>query len=70
MEGKNTTKTKRYTVQADVTANGIPIYVVIDKTNGHWEAVRGCLLWAEHKAEELNRQAAGDTEWGGKIRQK
>lgn len=70
MERENTTKPKRYTVQAEVTANGIPIYVVIDKTNGHWEAVRGCLLWAEHKAEELNRQAAGVTEWGGKIRQK
>lgn len=70
MERKSMNNAERYTVQPEKTANGLPIYVVVDKATGHWEAVRNCQLWAEHKADELNRKAAGDTEWVGKIRQK
>lgn len=51
---------KRYTVEPQ-KVNGLPVYVVVDGTNGHWVAVRDCMLWAEHKAEELNQKAKGDT---------
>lgn len=46
-------KNKRYSVKPEV-ANGWPIYVVVDNTNGRWVAVRDCQLWADKKAQELN----------------
>ena len=70
MESTSRNNSKRYIVQAKVNGRGIPIYVVIDSATGNWEAVRDCQLWAEHKAKDLNKQAAGGREWVGKIRQK
>lgn len=52
MEGK-----KRYTVIPD-RVHGIPVYVVVDGTNGHWVHVRDCQLWAQKLADQLNKEEA------------
>jgi hypothetical protein len=55
----------RYYAIAEETARGIPIYVVIDGLTGQWKHVYDCFLWAERKAEELNRAPRRQSETQG-----
>ena len=49
--------TKRFRVEP-TKVKGIPVYAVVDTYNGHWVSVKDCMLWAKHKADELNAEAA------------
>ena len=48
----------RYYADAERNARKIPTYPVIDRITGKHVTEYDCLLWAEHKAEELNNANA------------
>lgn len=50
-------KDLRYKVEAEHTAKGLPIYVVVDTMTGEWMSVWDCPLWAEKKAKEMNERS-------------
>ena len=60
--GNKNTEGGRYYASPEYTAKKIPIYAVIDRITGERMAVRDCMLWAEHKAEELNKKDTEETE--------
>ena len=39
-----------------MTAKGMLVYAVIDTVTKEWKHVYDCFLWAEHKAEEMNKE--------------
>lgn len=46
----------RYIVQPMLGSRGIPYYVVVDTANDHGVEGYGCELWAQHRADALNRK--------------
>ena len=46
----------RYIVTPMLGAGNIPYYVVTDTSTGKGVEGYGCELWAQHRAEELNRK--------------
>ena len=46
----------RYIVQPLLGSRGIPYYVVVDTANDHGVEGYGCELWAQHRADALNRK--------------
>lgn len=46
----------RYKAVPETTNNRRLVYVVIDTLTGEWMHVYDCFLWAEHKAEEMNKE--------------
>jgi len=46
----------RYKVVPETTNNRRLVYVVIDTLTGEWMHVYDRFLWAEHKAEEMNKE--------------
>ena len=47
----------RYIVQPLLGSRGIPYYVVMDTASDRGIEGYGCELWAQHRADELNRTA-------------
>ena len=45
----------RYIVQPMAGFHGVPYYVVIDTASDKGIEGYGCELWAQHRADELNR---------------
>lgn len=45
----------RYKAVPETTYKRGLVYVVIDTLTGEWMHVYDCFLWAEHKAEEMNK---------------
>ena len=45
----------RYKAIPEKTENRSLVYVVIDTETGEWKHVYDCFLWAEHKADEMNK---------------
>ena len=45
----------RFKAIPEMTAKGMLVYAVIDTVTKEWKHVYDCFLWAEHKAEELNK---------------
>ena len=48
----------RYKAIPETTTHRALVYVVIDTLTGEWKHVYDCFLWAEKKAEEVNRSQA------------
>ena len=48
----------RYKAIPETTTHRALVYVVIDTLTGEWKHVYDCFLWAEKKADELNRSQA------------
>jgi hypothetical protein len=48
----------RYKAIPETTTYRALVYVVIDTLTGEWKHVYDCFLWAEKKADELNRSQA------------
>ena len=55
----------RYYADAERTARKIPTYPVIDRITGKHVTEYDCLLWSEHKAEELNNALRSQSETQG-----
>lgn len=56
----------RYKAVPETTNNRRLVYVVIDTITGEWMHVYDCFLWAEHKAEEMNKGVAKNENGSGK----
>ena len=54
----------RYIVQPMLGSRGIPYYVVIDTETDHGIEGYGCELWAQHRADELNKKSKDSRERG------
>ena len=50
----------RYKAIPETTTHRALVYVVIDTLIGEWMHVYDCFLWAEKKAEEMNRKDANE----------
>ena len=46
----------RYKAIPETTYKRNPVYVVIDTLTGEWMHVYDCFMWAEHKADEMNKE--------------
>ena len=46
----------RFKAKPEMTAKGMLVYAVIDTVTKEWKHVYDCFLWAEHKAEEMNKE--------------
>jgi hypothetical protein len=46
----------RFKAIPEKTKNISLVYVVIDTLTGEWMHVYDCFMWAEHKADEMNRK--------------
>lgn len=56
----------RYKAVPETTNNRRLVYVVIDTITGEWMHVYDCFLWAEHKAEEMNKGVTKNENGSGK----
>ena len=46
----------RYKAIPETTTHRALVYVVIDTLTGEWKHVYDCFLWAEYKADEMNKE--------------
>ena len=58
--GKEKEMSGRYKAIPETTTHRVLVYVVIDTLTGEWMHVYDCFLWAEKKAEEMNRKDANE----------
>ena len=58
----------RYKAIPETTTHRALVYVVIDTLTGEWKHVYDCFLWAEKKADELNRSQAREKAFNAERR--
>ena len=56
----------RYKAIPETTTHRALVYVVIDTLTGEWKHVYDCFLWAEKKAEEMNKGVTKNENGSGK----